>query len=218
MVVAVKILLTGFEPFGGETINPSWEAIKPLHGYRDAVEALELPCVFDLCLAQLEQKVRAMAPDVILAVGQAGGRTAISLEKVAINLNAARIADNAGGQPIDTPVVPGGPTAYFSRLPLKRLAASLHQRGIPAELSYTAGTFVCNHLFYGASHLAESLPQRPRVGFVHIPFLPEQAARHPGSPSMALATLTGGLVQICDELIAGGEEMAEIEALAGTTH
>ncbi|WP_346839488.1 pyroglutamyl-peptidase I [Microbulbifer sp. SAOS-129_SWC] len=214
----MKILLTGFEPFGGEAINPSWEAVKTLHGYRDAVETLELPCVFDLCLEQLGHKVRALAPDVILAIGQAGGRSAISLEKVAINLNEARIPDNADRQPIDTPVVPGGPAAYFSRLPLKRLAAGLRDRGIPAELSYTAGTFVCNHLFYGASHLAEALPQRPRVGFVHIPYLPEQAARHPGSPSMSLASLTAGLAGICDELLAAGRDMREIEAVAGTTH
>lgn len=214
----MKILLTGFEPFGGESINPSWEAVKSLHGYRDAVETLELPCVFDLCLEQLEHRVRATMPDIILAVGQAGGRTAISLEKVAINLNEARIPDNANGQPAGTPVVPGGPAAYFSRLPIKRLAASLRDAGIPAELSYTAGTFVCNHLFYGASHLAELLRQRPRVGFVHIPYLPEQVAHRPGSPSMALSTLTAGLARICDELIAGGKEIREIDAVAGTTH
>lgn len=214
----MKILLTGFEPFGGEEINPSWEAVKALAGYRGAVETLELPCAFDLCLAQLGGKVRAMTPDVILAVGQAGGRSAISLEKVAINLNEARIPDNANCQPMGTPVVADGPTAYFSRLPLKRLATRLRDSGIPAELSYTAGTFVCNHLFYGASHLAEVLPQRPRVGFVHIPYLPEQAARHPGSPSMSLSTLTEGLARICDELIAGGKEIEEIEVVAGTTH
>ncbi|WP_193165861.1 pyroglutamyl-peptidase I [Microbulbifer hainanensis] len=214
----MKILLTGFEPFGGEPINPSWEAVKTLHGYRGRVEALQLPCVFDLCLEQLGSRVREVGPDVILAVGQAGGRAAISLEKVAINLNEARIPDNAGGQPRGTPVVPGGPTAYFSGLPLKRLTARLQDSGIPAELSYTAGTFVCNHLFYGASHLAEQLPRPPRVGFVHIPYLPEQAARHPGSPHMALSMLTEGLKGICDELIAGGEEMEEIDAIAGTTH
>lgn len=218
MVVAVRILLTGFEPFGGESINPSWEAVRSLRGYRDAVEVLELPCVFDLCLEQLARKVRAVAPDVILSVGQAGGRNAISLEKVAINLNEARIPDNLNCQPIGTPVVPGGPTAYFSRLPLKRLTARLRDHGIPAELSYTAGTFVCNHLFYGACHMAELLPQRPSVGFVHIPFLPQQAIRHPGSPSMALSLLTEGLAHICDELISGGQEIEEIEAIAGTTH
>ena len=215
MVAAVKILLTGFEPFGGETINPSWEAVKGLHGYRDLVDTLELPCVFDVCLQQLEERVRARAPDVILAVGQAGGRAAVTLEKVAINLNEARIPDNAGEQPSGTSVVHGGPTAYFSRLPLKRLVASMQECGIPADLSYTAGTFVCNHLFYGASHLAEQLPQIPRVGFVHIPYLPGQAACHPGSPSMALSTVSEALRLICDELIAGGEE---IDVIAGTTH
>ena len=211
----MKILLTGFEPFGGELINPSWEAVKSLHGYRNLVDTLELACTFDLCLQQLEERVRAEAPDVILGVGQAGGRASISLEKVAINLNEARIPDNSGEQPRGTPVVQGAPTAYFSRLPLKRLLATVKECGIPAELSYTAGTFVCNHLFYGASHLAEQLPQLPSVGFVHIPYLPEQAARHPGTPSMALSTLSEALRLICDELIAGGEE---IDLIAGTTH
>lgn len=211
----MKILLTGFEPFGGESINPSWEAVKSLHGYRDLVETLQLPCVFNLCLQRLEEHMHGRAPDVVLAVGQAGGRAAVTLEKVAINLNEARIPDNAGEQPRGTPVVQSGPAAYFSRLPLKRLVASMQECGIPADLSYSAGTFVCNHLFYGASHLAERLPGQPRVGFVHIPYLPEQAARHPGSPSMALPTLQHALRLICDELIAGGEE---IDAVAGTTH
>ncbi|MCK7595654.1 pyroglutamyl-peptidase I [Microbulbifer sp. CAU 1566] len=211
----MKILLTGFEPFGGESINPSWEAVKSLQGYRDLVDTLELPCTFDRCLQVLEDRVRTRAPDIILAVGQAGGRPSISLEKVAINLNEARIPDNAGEQPLGTPVVPDAPAAYFSQLPLKRLMATLQECGIPADLSYTAGTFVCNHLFYGASHLAQQLPQQPRVGFVHIPYLPEQAARHPGSPSMALATLCEAMRLICDALIAGGEE---IDLITGTTH
>ncbi|WKE64277.1 pyroglutamyl-peptidase I [Gallaecimonas kandeliae] len=211
----MKILLTGFEPFGGEAINPSWEAVKQLAGYKDSVISLMLPCTFAQSLAVLGQTARALEPDIILCVGQAGGRAAISLEKVGINLIEARIPDNQGQQPSGQPVVAGGPTAYFSTLPVKRLRAALETAGIPAEISYSAGTYVCNQVLYGACHLAAALPWGPKAGFVHIPYLPEQAARHPGSPSMALPTLVAALKRLCDELLAG---TTEIEAVAGTTH
>lgn len=187
----MKILLTGFEPFAGEPINPSWEAVKALADYRQSVVSLMLPCVFDKSLEILGDVARAIEPDIILAVGQAGGRSGISLEKVAINLNDARIADNAGNRPIDTPVIADAPNAYFSTLPIKRLTQALKARQIDAHVSYTAGTYVCNHVFFGARHLAESLSQKPLAGFVHIPFLPEQAQRHNDAPSMPLDTLVG---------------------------
>lgn len=211
----MKILLTGFEPFGGEPINPSWEAVKALAGYRDSVVSLMLPCVFDEAISVLAQTAGALAPDVILAVGQAGGRSGISLEKVAINLNDARIADNKGQQPIDTTVVKGGPNAYFATVPVKRLVAELNHAGIEASVSYSAGTYVCNHLFYGACHLARQLRPEPAVGFVHIPFLPEQAQRHPGNPSLPLPALITALERLCDTLLAKTEELNHS---AGTTH
>ncbi|ROQ30005.1 pyroglutamyl-peptidase I [Gallaecimonas pentaromativorans] len=211
----MKILLTGFEPFGGEPINPSWEAVKALAGYRDAVVSLMLPCVFDKSLEVLGDVARALEPEIILSVGQAGGRSGISLEKVAINLNDARIPDNAGAQPVDSAVIEGAPNAYFASLPVKRLTAALKEKQIEAQVSFSAGTYVCNHVFFGACHLAQSLLSRPSVGFVHIPFLPEQAERNGHAPAMALAEQITALKVLIDALLAGGDEL---HTSAGTTH
>ncbi len=182
------LLLTGFEPFGGETINPSWEVARRLDGASIAglrVVARQLPCRFGDAAEALGQALRACRPAVVLALGQAGGRSDVSVERVAINVDDARIPDNAGAQPVDAPVAPGGPAAYFSTLPIKAIVAGLRAQGVPASVSQTAGTFVCNHVFYALMH---ALRDRPtvRAGFVHLPLLPEQAARQPGQPSMPL--------------------------------
>lgn len=186
-------LLTGFEPFGGETVNPSWLAVKALHGKQVAgrrIVAACLPCVFDRSLADLRQLLNQYQPELVICVGQAGGRAALSLERVAININDARIADNAGGQPIDTPVAKGGPAAYFSSLPIKAMYQALLADGVAVEVSQTAGTFVCNHVFYGLMFaLATHRKFKPtRGGFIHVPFLPEQ-----GSPSLPLDEMVRGL-------------------------
>lgn len=174
-----SVLLTGFEPFGGAAVNPSWTAVslaaaEPPAGVR--VEAVLLPCVFGESLAALRAAVRRTEPDVVLCVGQAGGRPDITLERIAVNLDDASIPDNAGNQPIDTPVVPGGPAAYFGALPLKACVAAVREAGLPASVSQTAGTFVCNHVFYGLMHLAATELPALRGGFVHIPFSPAQVA------------------------------------------
>src|SRR5207248_2296667 len=150
-----------------------------------------LPAVFGRSLDALEDAIVAADPDIVLCVGQAGGRTALSLERVAINIDDARIADNAGQQPIDRPVVAGGPAAYFASLPIKAAAAALREAGLPAIVSNTAGTFVCNHVFYGLMHLAAS-NRSLRGGFLHVPYLPSQAARLDGTPSMALDDIVRG--------------------------
>jgi pyroglutamyl-peptidase len=187
------ILLTGFEPFGGEAVNPSWEVARALHGEWIAgaqVHAVQLPCVFHQALGALQAAIRETQPRLVLALGQAGGRSDLSIERVAINVDDARIADNAGAQPVDTPVVANGPAAYFSTLPIKAMVAGLRAAGLPASVSQTAGTYVCNHVFYGLQHqLAGS---GVRSGFMHIPYLPAQAARLPGQPSLPLATLLDG--------------------------
>lgn len=189
----MKILLTGFEPFGGEDINPAWEVARALDGEHlggAQVHARQLPCVFGRSLAVLHEAMLETRPDLVLALGQAGGRCDFSVERVAINVDDARIADNAGAQPVDEPVVPGGPAAYFSTLPIKAMVAGLRAAGLPASVSQTAGTFVCNHVFYGLQHqLAGSAV---RSGFMHIPYLPEQAAHHPGQPSLPLSLLIDG--------------------------
>ncbi len=166
------ILLTGFEPFGGDAINPSWEVARALDGQRvdgAHVTALQLPCVFGRSLDVLLQAVEAGPWDAVLALGLAGNRTEVSVERVAINVDDARIPDNAGAQPVDMAVVPGAPVAYFASLPIKRLVAALRGAGLPAGVSQTAGTYVCNHVFFGLMHRVATWPVPPLCGFVHLP-------------------------------------------------
>lgn len=195
-----RILLTGFDPFGGENINPSWEAVRALHGRRiggHRVVARLLPTEFAASLRMLKAAVRETAPAILLGVGQAGGRERLSIERVAINLQDARIPDNTGAQPIDLPVIAGAPAAYFSTLPVKAMLAALREHGLPASLSHTAGTYVCNHVAYAMLHLAATR-RGVRAGFMHIPYLPEQAARLRGAPSMALGDMVRGLeIALC---------------------
>ena len=191
--LAHKVLLTGFDAFGGASINPSALAVKALHGRQIAghrVVAAQLPTVFGESLQALRALLMRHQPALVICVGQASGRSALSLERVAINVNDAPLADNAGAEPVDTPVVPGAPAAYFSSLPIKAMLATLQREGIAAEVSQTAGTFVCNHVFYALMHeLATRRALRhTRGGFVHVPWLPEQ-----GAPSMALEDMVRGL-------------------------
>ncbi len=193
-----RLLLTGFEPFGGEPVNPSWRVAQALDGLAIAgveVRAVQLPCVFGQALSVLGEALAATQPVLVLALGQAQGRCDFSLERVAINVDDARIADNAGARPIDAPIVAGGPAAYFATLPIKAMVAALRDAGLPASLSQTAGTFVCNHVFYGLMHTLQARPGPAAVrgGFMHLPLLPEQAARHPGVASLPLATMVEGV-------------------------
>ncbi|MGM3424832.1 pyroglutamyl-peptidase I [Pseudomonas benzopyrenica] len=190
----MTLLLTGFAPFGGEELNPSWEAVRRLDGERLGdlpVVAAQLPTAFGAALRVLDELLECHRPTLVVAVGQAGGRAELSLERIAINVDDARIPDNAGRQPIDEPVVAGGPAAYFSTLPIKAMVHALRAAGFPAAVSQTAGTFVCNHVFYGLQHRLQGTGVRG--GFIHIPYLPAQAANQPGAPSMALETLVAGL-------------------------
>jgi pyroglutamyl-peptidase len=188
-----KILLTGFDAFGGASLNPSWLAVKELHGRQilgHTVVAAQLPTVFDASLKTLNALLKQHQPALVICVGQAGGRKAISLERVAINVNDAPIADNAGGQPVDTPVKPGAPAAHFTSLPIKAMLTALQTEGIAVEVSQTAGTFVCNHVFYGLMHelATRRALKHTRGGFVHVPWLPEQ-----GTPNMPLDEIVRGL-------------------------
>jgi len=211
------VLITGFEPFGGETLNPSWEVVKQLDGMiidNCRVVARQLPCVFGESLEVLNAAIDALQPSVVLAIGQAGGRVDVTVERVAINVDDARIPDNRGQQPVDVAIVPDGPAAWFSTLPIKAMVEALREAGIPASVSQTAGTFVCNHVMYGVLH---KLADRPEVkgGFIHIPYLPEQAAAHPGAPSMATHTLKKGLeIAIAVAL----RQEHDIKVVGGATH
>ncbi len=196
----MRVLVTGFEPFGGESINPSWLAARALDGEDlggAQVVARELPCVFGDARAALDAAIRELDPVIVICTGQAGGRPAITLERVAINVDDASIADNAGKQPIDEPIATEGPVGYWSSLPIKAIVRALREARIRADVSQTAGTFVCNHVFYGLMRLLEARPG-VRGGFVHVPFLPEQAARAvppgaPTPPSMSLDEITRAL-------------------------
>ena len=193
------ILVTGFEPFDADTVNPSWEVARALDGWvceGATVRALQLPCVFGAAAERLGAALAdGPAPRLVVGLGLAGGRAEWTPERVAINCNDARIADNAGAQPVDTAVVAGGPAAYFSTLPIKSIVQALRTAGVPASVSNTAGTFVCNHAFYALMHLLATRPALAgtRGGFVHVPSLPVQAARSPGMPSMALDTQVAAL-------------------------
>ena len=212
---APHVLLTGFEPFDGASINPSWEAVRALDGVivgGHRIEVCCLPVEFGRSLRVLRTALRRK-PALVLAVGQAGGRCAISIERVAINLDDARIPDNAGQQPIDRPVIRGAPAAYFARLPIKAMRAALLAEGVPAEISHSAGTFVCNHVFFGLMH---ALRKRPgvRAGFVHIPYAPKQAACHPGAPSLPVTLVSRALERLVEVAMTASER----EESGGTLH
>lgn len=191
---APRLLLTGFEPFGGETVNPSWQVAQALDGERiEGVRVVSrcLPCVFGRAVTELQAALREQRPALVLALGQAGGRAALTPERVAINVDDARIPDNAGVQPVDRPGVPGGPAAYFSTLPIKAMVRAMRDAGLPAAVSQTAGTFVCNHLFYGLMH-ALRRRRGVRGGFMHLPLLPGQVAAD-GAATLPLAQQVQGV-------------------------
>lgn len=191
------ILIPGFEPFGGEAINPAEELLRGLQGAEVAghvVTTTLLPVAFRDGLAALEREIDRVRPAIVLGVGQAGGRARLSLERVALNLIDARIPDNAGEQPVDVPVIPGAPDAYLSGLPVKAMLRAMIEAGVPAELSLSAGTYVCNAVFFALRHLAATRWPALRAGFLHVPYLPAQAAAHAGAPALDLATMRLGVL------------------------
>jgi pyroglutamyl-peptidase len=194
-----SVLLTGFEPFGGETTNPSWTTVQAV---RDAwntegvsVHARELPVAFDLVGDALLSAIRETEPDIVICVGQAGGTAQIDVERVAINVDDARIPDNTGFQPIDEPIIAGGPAAYFSSLPIKAAVAAISELGIPAVVSQTAGTYTCNHVFYLLMHTLEAEHPGVRGGFVHVPFGPDQVVGT-ARPSMQIDSMVAAITAV----------------------
>ena len=209
-----KILLTGFEPFGGEMVNPSWEVASALDGEvigGATVVAVQLPCVFAAALPALHAALASHQPHWVLALGLAGSRSAISVERVAVNLADARIPDNAGAQPVDMSVIAGGPAAYFTGLPAKAIVAGLQQAGHLAELSHTAGSYVCNQVFYGLMHaLSLGAGSGVRGGFIHLPPLPEQADCHLQSRPMALDEQVAALRLAVELVVADTPELSVV--------
>ena len=187
-----RILLTGFDPFGGETVNPALEAVKRVQCPGLSVVPLEVPTVFGRAEETIIQAIRAHQPRLVICVGQAAGRAVITPERVAINMDDASIPDNAGAQPQDRPIDPTGPAAYFSTLPIRAMVQAIRQAGVPADISNSAGTFVCNHLMYSVLHYAAKACPGLRAGFVHVPCIPAQTE---GSalPSLPLEDIVRGL-------------------------
>lgn len=190
----MKILVTGFDPFGGETTNPAIESVKRIDENIEGVEVikLEIPTVFHKSADVLEEKLKEVKPDVILCVGQAGGRYDLTVERVAINQDDARIEDNEGNQPIDVKIREDGKNAYFASIPIKAMFEEIKKENIPASISNSAGTFVCNHIMYQALYLAEKYGNI-KAGFIHVPFLPNQVLDKPNTASMNLDDIVKGL-------------------------
>ena len=211
----MKILITGFDPFGGEPINPALEAVKKLPDMIGNAEIikLEIPTVFNKSLEKIEEAIKAHKPDVVVSIGQAGGRFGITPERVAINVDDARIQDNEGKQPVDTKVFSDGENAYFTNLPVKAMVAEMVKEGIPASLSNTAGTFVCNHVMYGVLYMIAKRYPHMKGGFIHVPYIPQQVVTKPNMPSMSVEDIAKGL-EICLRTISEVEE--DIKVAAGT--
>ena len=208
----MKILVTGFDPFGGEPINPAIESVKRLPDNIAGAEIikLEIPTVRKKSLEKIEEAINEHNPDVILSIGQAGGRFDISIERVGINLDDFRIPDNEGNQTIDEPIFPDGENAYFVKLPVKAMVQNVQKNNIPASVSYTAGTFVCNHVLYGILYLIEKKYTGKKSGFIHIPFLPEQVVDKRNTPSMELNTIVKGLTAAIEAIVKNDEDIKEV--------
>ena len=214
----MKVLVTGFDPFGGEKLNPALEAIKSLPSEIRGAEVrwLEVPTVFYKSAKILEEEIRIYQPDIVLCIGQAGGRKGLTPERVAINQDDARIQDNEGNQPIDRPIQLDGPPAYFSSLPIKAMVQAIKEEGLPASVSNTAGTFVCNHLMYQVLYLVEKEFPTIKAGFMHIPYMMEQVIDKPNTPAMDLVDIVRGIEAAIRATIEYGDQ--DLKLVGGETH
>lgn len=189
-----KLLLTAFTPFDGERINPALEAVKLVKDRIGnlLIVKLEVPTVFGKSIDTVREAIERERPDFVLSIGQAGGRAEITPERVAINLDDARIPDNEGNQPIDEPIFPDGENAYFSTLPVKAMVEAIRKEGLPSSLSNSAGTYVCNHLMYGILYYLDKRPSM-KAGFIHVPYIPEQTKNKKEMPALELSEIVRGL-------------------------
>ena len=213
----MKILITGFDPFGGEPVNPALEAVKLM---KDEIAGakiikLEIPTVFRKSVEKIHEMMKAEQPDVVLSIGQAGGRFGVTPEWVAINVDDARIKDNEGNQPVDTPIFTDGEAAYFSNLPVKAMVEAIKNKGLPSTLSNSAGTFVCNHVMYGVLYYIHKEFPNVRGGFIHVPFITDQVVTKPNVASMALADITEALEAAVEAIV---KNQKDIHAIGGEIH
>lgn len=214
----MKILVTGFDPFGGEPTNPAIESVKRIDDNIEGAEIikLEIPTVFHKAADVVEEKIKEIKPDVILSVGQAGGRYGITVERVAINEDDARIEDNEGNQPIDVKIREDGAPAYFASLPIKAMVEEIKKENIPASVSNTAGTFVCNHIMYQDLYLAEKYGNI-KAGFIHVPFLTEQVVDKKDTASMSLEDIVRGLNAAIRAIVKYADK-DDLSITGGATH
>ncbi len=213
----MKILITGFDPFGGEPVNPALEAVKLM---KDEIAGakiikLEIPTVFRKSVEKIHEMMKAEQPDVVLSIGQAGGRFGVTPERVAINVDDARIKDNEGNQPVDTPIFTDGEAAYFSNLPVKAMVEAIKNKGLPSTLSNSAGTFVCNHVMYGVLYYIHKEFPNVRGGFIHVPFITDQVVTKPNVASMALADIAEALEAAVEAIV---KNQKDIHAIGGEIH
>ena len=213
----MKVLVTGFDPFGGESINPAWEAVKVIKDEIAGAEIvkMQIPTVVGKSIAKIHDKMVEINPDIVIAVGQAGGRFGVTPERVAINVTDARIPDNEGNQPIDEPIFEDGDAAYFSNLPVKAMVQEIKDAGYPSTLSNTAGTYICNHVMYGILYYIQKEFPNARGGFIHVPYAASQVINKPNTASMAIADITASLEAAIKAAV---EHQADIKAIGGETH
>ena len=205
----MKVLITGFDPFGGEKINPAWEAVK---GIKNIIEGakiikLEIPTVFNKSIEKVKEAMELEKPDIVLCIGQAGGRYDITIERVAINVDDARIEDNEKNQPIDIPVFEDGENAYFSNLPIKAMVEEIKGQGIPASISNSAGTFVCNHIMYGVLYHINKTYKNMRGGFIHVPFINEQVLDKKNQPYMPVEHISKAIEAAIKAAVINNEDI-----------
>lgn len=210
----MRILVTGFDPFGGEKVNPAFEAVKLVPDRIGGAEIvkLEIPTVFGKCDKVVAEALRAKKPDVVLSIGQAGGRFDVTVERVAINIADGRIADNEGNQPVDQVIRSGGENAYFATLPVKAMVEAIRSKGLPASVSYTAGSYVCNYIMYCVLHMAATEFPGLKAGFIHVPYLPAQAIGKPSPvPTMSVENIALAIEAAIAAIVANAADIHTTE-------
>ncbi|WP_080145939.1 pyroglutamyl-peptidase I [Marinilactibacillus piezotolerans] len=215
----MKILVTGFDPFGGESLNPAWEAVKKIPDTINGAEIKKvmIPTVFGKSAEVTEQAIEEFQPDYVLNIGQAGGRFELTPERVAINVDDARIPDNDQAQPIDVAIKEDGAAAYFTQLPVKAMVTAMKEAGVPASVSNSAGTFVCNHIMYQVQYMIDQKYPDLKGGFMHVPFIPSQVLDKPGKPAMNLEDIAKGITKALEAIVEfDGKE--DLKMIGGTTH
>ncbi|MGX4686150.1 pyroglutamyl-peptidase I [Vagococcus sp. JNUCC 83] len=215
----MKILVTGFDPFGGESTNPALEAVKKLpNTILDAeIIKLEIPTVFVKSADVVKEAILIHQPDVVVNIGQAGGRFSVTPERVAINVDDARIPDNEGNQPIDELIQKDGQSAYFTQLPVKAMVNAMKEAGLPGAVSNTAGTFVCNHIMYQVQYMIDKEFPKMKGGFIHVPFIPSQVVDKPNLPSMSLDDIVRSLEKALEAIVLFNNK-EDIRTIGGETH